>query len=471
MLAVCLSGAAATGVVVWSDTLVTHVSLLAALAAVIVSPVAVRIAQRRFDLFEPIVPLSAGLLVLFVARPAAQLAYGDLYYQGRSIELHFDETLLLVLIGVIALYAGYAVDAGRSLARRIRTTKVTWDHDRAVRIGFVLVALGLALFAVFLSGSGGVDALRRLLAGRSSGDGALYAGHSAYLYYGPFLAIPAALIFLDAAAVRRRSGLYVAALLAAGVVAVITAPRGDRIWLLSSLGSVALVPYLRTGRRPRPWSVAGVIAVAFFIGVAFLGQIRTPEQRTASPTAVLERTVKEPGEVTREFMLGPDTEMFPVLALLVAEVPDKKPYSHGITVGSLVAHPVPRRIWPAKPHSADREINEVLFPARAARSRAGAAPSMFGGFYYDWGLAAVLLGAFVVGVLWRWLFEVFRRLSHEPGVRLLYAAALPLTIVLLRGNPTDTAARAAYVVGPVVAVMWYLSRRAGAARRRAAWRG
>ena len=151
--------------------------------------------------------------------------------------------------------------------------------------------------------------------------------------------------------------------------------------------------------------------------------------------------------------------MLPVLSLIVDSVPREIPYKHGITLETLATNWVPRGLMPAKPETADIQVYRVLFPAQGQITNAGTAPSMFGGFFVDSGLVGVVLGSFVVGFLLRFAYESFAKAAHRRSAQLLFAAFLPLVAVLLRGNPTDTLARAEFVLVPLFAFAWWTSRR------------
>jgi hypothetical protein len=434
-------------------------ALLMALALLAPLPIAVRLWQRRFDPFEPIVLLAVGVIVLFVVRPIAHLAYDQMWHRDRRLEPGFDRALLMAFIGVAGLYLGYALGAGRRLARRLPELRQDWRPERLTAFAIGLVVVGLVLFAGFIQQVGGLAVARSFLFARTHEEGEIFARATAYFYLGPFLAIPAALLIMESAARGRKRILLVLAGLAAFLVVALTGPRGDRIWLLTMLMSLAVLPYLRTGRRPRVLSLAAVFVVVFAFGVTFLAEVRTPTARQASPAELFARTLENPFRGVEDFVLGPDSEMFAIMAMEAEEIPARKPYAPGVTLGSLVAGPIPDGLWPGKPESADIQIYSHLFPAQAQVTKAGTAPSMLGGFYYDLGFPGVALGALLVGLLFRVLFEYLRAHPRNASVRLLYAAALPLTFVLLRGNPTDTLPRALYLVVPVLAAVWWASRR------------
>lgn len=464
-LAVSMGLAAA---VIWSASHWRYF-LLGCLVVITPLPIVLRGLQKRFDPFEPITIISFAAFVLFALRPVAQLAYGETIYSGLSIEAGFDRALLIALLGVAALYAGYGVTAGRRMASRLKPLPATLEPQGIIAFATGLVIIGLVLYGLYIRQIGGLAVAKSLARGRDPLEGLIVSNTSAYLRFGPFLAIPATLLLLEAAAARRRALFVVLTAVGAGLMVVILAgPRGDRLWLMLLLMSVLVLPYLRTQRRPRMRTivVAGVLGFAF--GITFLSQIRVPVARNASPIVLLERTVENPFRGWHTFILGGDTEMFPILALEAERVPAVHPYNHGVTIISLVTNWIPRAIYPRKTFSADEQVYSFLFPARAKITLAGTAPSIVGGFYYDSGLVGVMLGMFVFGLGARVLFEYLKAHLANAGVRLFYAATLPFIAVTMRGNPTDTVGRMAYIVFPVLVALWWTGRRSARTRLGAA---
>ncbi len=421
--------------------------LLAVLAP---SPLVVRAIQGRFDPFEPVTFIALGATVLFVFRPLAQMLSGETQYRGFAIDPTFDRALLVCLVGVVCLYAGYAFPATARWGRRLKPLRDDWSPTRAARFAVCLVLTGLLLYGAFLASAGGLAAAKTFLLGRSSNQGQVVATASAYLYLGPFLAIPATLLFMESAARGRRRTFFIAGALAGLLVVIITGPRGDRIWLLTLLASVVVLPYLRARRRPGTLRSALAVLTIFIVGVTFLRDVRTTEDRTQSPAGLLLQTVREPGQAIQDFMLRSDTEMFAVLSAEVGEIPKFKPFAPGITISSLLAAPVPGSLWPDKPQSPDIQLYSYLFPAQANVTRAGTAPSYFGGLWLDSGFVGIAIGTILFGMAARILYEYLRANPRNASVRLVYAASLPLTIILLRGNLTDTMPRALYLVGPIL---------------------
>ena len=440
-------------------------ALLIAAAVLMPLPLVVRAAQRRFDPFEPIAFIAVAATLLFVARPLAHVLTGDMSFRMRSLEPTFDKTLLVVIVGMAAVYLGYAVTAGRSAARRTPALPDDWDSGTAVVFAVALVLTGVGLLLAFLFSSGGAGAARTLLFTRSADTSATFASASAYFYFAPFMAIPAALIVMEASARSRRKTLLIAAAVCAVIVALLTIPRGTRIWLLGMVASILVLPYLRQMRRPRTLSIIAVVVLVFGIGVTFLRESRVAEIRGMSRVDVLTDALVHPLAGLEDFILGADTEMFAILDFTLQEVPSEMPHDPGITLTSLAAHPIPRTIWPQKPEAADARIYAHLFPEQAARIRAGTASSVFGGLWLDSAFIGVIFGGLLFGIACRFLYAYLLRYPRNASVRMFYAASLPLTLMLLRGNPVDTLARAAFLVVPIFLCVWFSSPRRAWLRR------
>lgn len=426
----------------------TRVFLVVCLSILIPAPIVARALKRRFDLFEPIVLVSLGFAILFLARPLAHMASGDMGYRGRSIDAGFNSALAIALVGVIGVYLGYVARVGQVVATRVRPLPREWAVATLTAYAAFLSLLGLMLFALFAWQIGGLETIKGILRGRSSSDSALYNSSSAYFFYGPFLCIPATLLLLASASRRNLAVFIVPTFATAGLVLLVTLNRGDRQWLMMLIIPLLILPYLRRERRPRLIAVAVTLVVLFLVGITFLRDRRIIGPGQERPT--IGRIVDAPAVAWHEFILGPDTEMFAVLSLLAEDMGSRFPHDPGITLKSLATNWVPSDFWRTKPETADLEIYKRLFPDQYRITKAGTAPSLFGGFYYDSGFVGVFVGAFAFGILVRFLHGYYQRDPTNRAVQVLYAIALPLVPVLLRGNPTDTAARATFVVAPVV---------------------
>jgi hypothetical protein len=319
-----------------------------------------------------------------------------------------------------------------------------------------LIAVGFLLFLGYIVQIGGFTAAAPALTGRTIGDPRSQAS-SAYLYFGPFLSIPAALILWETGRLTRSSVPRFLAILAAIEVAAVTLPRGDRIWLSELLFSIASFYYLSARRRPS-WLRVFAAVLAFVMLSQILLHTRVSRTRGRLSNTV-GAVVSLPGKTMRDFVLGPDLSMFSVMAIEADLTPSVARHHPGSTLASLFTGPIPGFVWHDKPQSADVQLYTALFPQQADITPAGTSPSLFGGLYFDSGFIGVVLGALIVGWLVRCVWEYARLRPDNATVNMGYAAVLPLLVVFLRGNPTDLLARATYVVLPVAIFGWWLSRR------------
>jgi hypothetical protein len=378
--------------------------------------------------------------------------------RGKDISEGFTGALYVALIGVLALYFGYFSGVSRVLVRGIRPLPSQWHHDTAIAYSIVLIVLGLALYAIYVQQSGGLSVQLQQLQGRSTGDQELADSSSAYFYFGLFLFIPAFVLLFVAGMEQRVAVPLIGAGILVCILLIFTVPRGDRLWMMLVMGPAIVLPYVRVRRRPSLALCLLALVFAFFIGITFLRNVRVQETRTQPVQDELLTVVTDPVSTWKQFTLGPDTEMFAVLAAMVQVVPSELPYHHGVTLTSMFSHWIPRGLWANKPIHADAVLFRYLFPDVWAVTKAGTAPSIFGGFYVDSGYIGLIIGGLCAGVLFRCLYDYFRAHDGVIGVQVFFATALPNVIVLLRGNPTDTFARAWYVLLPLLVGIWLANR-------------
>jgi hypothetical protein len=446
--AVALAVAIGFAVASWSPS--NHSLLLVALAGLLAAPVVSSLVKRSFDPFEPMAWAIACLATMFVIRPVSLIVFDELVYRERfALERTFDLALLGALVGVITLYLGYYSPLGRAFARRLPAPPSRSSTEGVVAISALLVALGLAGYAVFVA-QAGVSAVTGVQADPTAS--------TAYLYLAPFLIIPAGLALVKTGLDRRAGGLVVIGILLAGLLALQLTPQGGRLWLLVLLASFGVYALLRPNWRPRLWLVFALLVPTLFLIVSM--RELEAENGFRGFVEALETTWQSPADSARELVTGPDTEMFDALAVEMQVVPSQLDHSPGSALAALITHPVPRRLWPDKPFPSDSMLNEYLWDVEA--TDASVAYSLLGGFYFDAGLLGIGIGMVIVGVGLRTLWTWFLLNRANDWVTVTYAAALPFVVVLLRGNLPDTFSRVLFVVVPLLVI----AKLAGYTRRR-----
>lgn len=427
-------------------------ALIAGIGLVAGLPLVVRMLQGRLDLFEPLTAACGALLIMFVGRPVALIIADEsphligVPYPGAN----FNEALTVALVGCCAFVVGYFLPLGERVGSKLPRPSVAFHADTAITYALAIFAVGAALYGIFLMQSGGLSTLGSMLAGQQQGDDVLYRSSSGYFYDALNMAIPASLLLMASGLITRRGGLVALALAIMIPVTVLGGASGGRLDLLVLVGSSILFAYLYLDKRPGFLTCAIGAVLILTIGIGFLRDSRTVETREESRLEMMWSSLTDPVSEFEELFLGPDTEMFDTLALELTEVPEDLEYQRGAVFTDILTRAVPRPLWPDKPLESNDAMVDHLFPAHFEQSRAAPASSIVGSLYLDSGLVTVVGGMFAVGVglraCWSWLM----RWRELVAARLVYAALLPLIIILLRGGLPHTLAIATFTVIPLI---------------------
>lgn len=429
--------------------------ILTAIAAA--SPFVVGGLRREFDIFEPVYLFAVSFAVLFVFRPAVELAGADgpQPIAGKDPGPNYTAAMIVALLGALAFYLGYYADVARKLVANARAPNEDFD-PRSLKLYVSTVAcVGLALFGAFLLQSGGVSALSAILAGRSQATTDLYAQAVGYFYTGPFWLGGLGLLLL-ALAKTWGSRQGVVGLLLVAISQVTTIATGSRSWVLPMAASVIVLWYLRARRRPSLRLIALMAIPAFVVGFSAPREFRSTGD-VSFVDAVSADVVDLPGAVER-FLLGADAAMLPNLALEMTVVPQVIPFQLGWTYVEAVGRPIPRAIWPDKPPPGDTVLTAAIWP-RLAANRVGFSFSVFGEPYMNLGHVGVVLFGIAFGVAWRYLYEYRRLLESSRIVNAVFALSWPFMFVYMRGGVAVDYQRQVILVLPVLAATWLVTRR------------
>jgi O-antigen polysaccharide polymerase Wzy-like protein len=431
-------------------TTTLRIGLVVAIAVVVAWPLVARVLRRRFDPFEPIVLFAIAYGVMFVVRPAFMIASDRLVYEGprtsTDVSAGFSHMLALALVGAVAFVLGYELGLARRLANRRRSLG-DLDTHRTVVAASMIGALGVASFVVFLASSG-PSALSLILRGRSSELTSQVEGRSFYLWFSFFLLVPSSVAFLALGLERRRKlPLGIACALAA-IFLLRTVPLGARIAILPLLGGVFVLYYLRKSSRPSPLALVGVALLAL-VASSFLSDLRGRGTRHESVGQTIVRSTR-PARVFAPFRSSPDTEMAPVLAAAVQVIPKKLPYTYGRTIlDDLVTRPIPRALWSDKPRPAREKLISFLWPVERRSGGINPEFSVLLYFFWDFGVAGVMVGMLLFGFATRFLFEYFCKHRYSLSVQVLYSLTLWFVVIGLRNNPVDTLVQFMFMVFPL----------------------
>ncbi len=408
--------------------------LIVGISVVLLLPLAARVAQRRFDPFEPIAAFALAWGVMFVSRPAGMLVRDDLVFFDLDISAALDNALLLALLGAVAFVLGYELSVGKGLARCLPLLKSGEIEPRALVRACLAGALGIAVFALALLSVDGVQTVRTYLGGRSPSLDDVLNDSPLFLWWFSLLVVPAALAAFAITLGRPRLRTVLPTGMLVALALFRTLPTGSRLYLLILVGGMVVFCYLHLQRRP------GIATLAVAFAIALLGSqavvtFRYHENR--QDIAAAARTVLSlPTNALSPLFKGSDSEMAPALAGALTVVPDELHYRFGgATLGDLLVRPVPRAFWSEKPLPHTQQVTARVWPEAQKLGGFDPAYSPLLSFYWDFGVAGVLFGMAGYGILARVAYEYFLRAVESPAVQIIFAAAFWTVVVAVRYDP------------------------------------
>ncbi len=455
---IVLALGAAGGGAVAVGMLHRHVALAIVCPLVALLPLWVRLAQRRFDPFEPIFIVAIACLVLYGIRPGAELIWNIKSFANQYARDGFDGACVIAIVGMLSIYLGYALVVGNRIAERTPAVPRQWDTTRSVRFGVWVLVVCAILTAAFAATIGFSNFIHFYL-GRSTSSGQTFLQVSGYVGLGPYLTIPATIIFLFAFARLRTFKTFVLFVISLGGAAFISFPQGNRTYVLALVMPLLMFPYLRRRRRPSTAAlVVALIGAVLALNVLFVTR-SVSAQRPSFGKELASTITHVPAEL-KKFATGVDLAEFSVLEL------EREAYSSpynplgfhpGQTLLSLSAYWIPRKILHNKPPAAAQFVIDRLFPY-TIQTRASFNPAVFGDFYADDGWVTIVLYGIIVGIVIRFMWEYFKRYEDSEGVQILFAATLPVLVIMVRNSVVDSFARSLFLSGPLLLCLIVCSR-------------
>ena len=452
--AIALVLLSAGAIAVLSDSALSPSWVMVILGAVVaLLPFAAAALRGRMDVFQPIYLFSFCYAVLFVVRPAFDLAgNGSTQWLGYPIASGYFLALVIGLIGAIGFYCGYAAPIGARAAGRMPLPTGKWAISSLA--GFVMASVLVSglLFTAFVWSIGGFGNVGALLAGRSEFLRQAQIASSGYLYSAPLWLGSIGLLIL--AIVRRwRSAAGLLGFLLVVASQVESLAFGDRSWWLPMATSIGILFYCRRGRRPGARTLATTAVLVLLFGITVPRMYREADNRTQSFAQVIQQTASSPFDALQSLFQSLDTAMVDGLAMEAQDVPSAIPYQFGSTYLEALTRPVPRSLWSGKPIEAEALLMQRLLPDLASRHILFYF-SAFGEPYLNLGLPGVLLFGFVFGAAWRLLYEWFRRAPTNPCVFAIYAASWPCLFIYMRGGVGVDYQRQVIMILPMILAMY-----------------
>ena len=436
---------------------------LLASIALLVSAVPI-FAQRRYDICEPAtvialsVMIGASVRTLFLLLADAPEARAYLLL-NRPPEVLLEASIYVTL-GLAAYAAGYLHLSNRQTVQRLQffVTHWQWDERRLLLLVVTLVVVSLVSMWWFYKQFAVLVLIETLgdFSSKRFGEVEGSATRTAYGYlrWGASLS-GIALLFLTVSLADRR-GRYVALkvlllAVAGGAALVFAVFTSKRLELAVVLGGAAMA-FLYVRRRIGAGVVTGltIFMLSLFVAVTSLrSKAANLDEAAGGLTApdVLATLV-----VDRHFIDVSKT------ALIQESFHRPDHFLYGSSFLVLFAAPVPRVWWPAKPSlQLGNLVGERTYGYRPGGT--GVPPGMLGELWINFGWVMLLPGMFLMGVVLRYIYEIFDGFRSLPNGALLYVGSMiPLAWGLSNTNFAATMIDLATSLIPIVLGVVLISR-------------
>jgi hypothetical protein len=454
VIPVALTASIAAGLAATAYSALAVPATLFVVALLSVGPVVLKIVRRDADIFNPLVAANLAMFTMFFLRPTVDITTHSLIHLGYPLEPAFSQTVTLGLVATASLQVGSLLYArfGPSIVTHLSNESLSSNYY--LFAGLFLTLVGHAAFLVFANTAGQLyGGLALFENGRTFAQQDVARNSTGYIYQAILLACPGSLL-VGGHAYSRRSVLR--GILAVACVALPIALEillGNRGELLLYVACPIALTYLLARKRPG-WLVLGF--VGYLIVVGALGTLRATRIAGSTPNqdrvAYFVSALLTPQTQILDLFQTGDTEMFDSLDNSLTVVPSEVPYQHGGVLTDLVIRAIPRPLWPDKPLETNDRVVYQLWPKQYVTSRAAPYFSVVGPLYFDSGTPLVAVGMALIGgclmMVWKW----WLRNSAVGAVSVLFATAVPLTIILLRATFTEAASDAFFTVLPLYLV-------------------
>jgi len=420
--------------------------------------------RRSFDPFSPAAVLTFASLLSFSVPGLG------LYSDSRGIQPRLGSyywiniSMAVAVAGIVCLWLGYLFSSRFHVALGVRAAQAVQQHSGQFRLRAAAIVLVVSIVVELYSISTGQFAYLRTnrIQGDLSGFGQLSAYAISSVYY--VTLVTGWYVFCGKANNLTRY-IFGLALMAGLGSALVSGMKSGVVELLVAV----TLPYFYAKRRiPTQIFVAGFALFVFFypVNIAYRGIINGGHLNTTSVvdaagamgSAVVDtwgsHSVLDTLGATGQQAKYRQADVLQEIGLVVRYTPHPFPYRMGAAYLRLPATVlIPRIVWPDKPVD---EIGYVMtrdyvgFSAYAAQFTSSA-PTVFGDLYMNFGMAGVVVGMVLLGLLGGLLFSAISP-ALSPG-RLLYYYVVFLILTNLESDLNGTL----QAIGQGLFVIWVLN--------------
>lgn len=377
------------------------------LSLFVFGPIMQRVLRRSLDLAEPGIWFALFYFTHFGMRAIYDLIFGSpaLGLAPKSSDLTLLNAALGVSIaGLLMFWLGYLTHLGKAIAQSLPPLPPKWGRGRALQVALLCTGLGWSFrfFLVFYQ-AGGIAAWLKadkyiLLA---QAEGTVYLSILSDL-----AAIGLFIIFIIGKTRRRYSYWFLFSLFSIPEL-LWRFVGGSRAQFIFFLLGLLMASYLtskrghKVSRQYVKWLT--VISILLFLLFPLFSIIRGGIK---NPHDIFELTWEFWKSPSKLFALVAARQVgLDSLALVIDRVPKEEPYTLGSELSLLAVAWIPRIFWPDKPTISIGKVFYQKFYPPIYHEGTAVAPTLPGEFYWALGIIGVIVGMFLIGILWRFLFE------------------------------------------------------------------
>jgi oligosaccharide repeat unit polymerase len=364
-----------------------------------------RFMNQSFDLAEPGIWFALFFFAHFGVRALWDIKFGSPMLNLDPFDSSFgtvNSALAVSILAFLIFWFAYSRNLGKKIAQFIPELPREWNVSFILPVAFfcVLVGWGVRLYLIISQAAN----IKKWIISGTDQYLAQAAGVSYLQHISSLATIAVFLLFIGGRVYQKQSYKWFSYILLIPELAF-SFLTGKRSYMSFLLLSFLIALYMTTQRdyktslRLVRWAL--IILLLLVILFPLISYVRFQGFQNLNKALESYESLLSVFEKTGTRLHDLDS-----LALIMEKVPEEEPYTLGKEFWLLSVAWIPRRIWPQKPAISLGEIfREKMVPPDVFPEGASVSVSFPGQFYWDLGIAGVIVGMILVGILWRVLYE------------------------------------------------------------------
>ncbi|MGB9596697.1 MAG: O-antigen polymerase, partial [Candidatus Poribacteria bacterium] len=379
------------------------------------------IMKKELDFFEPVIIMILMSQIRHVLRPVYWLETG---YVDLPILIDNDmkwnsinKGLIYNIIGLLIYYLGYYSGIGWNIANRIGDFEFVrnseWDANKVKKCIIAFSLVGFMFYCIIVYINGG---LMNMLKGWSTRS-KLFAGEFYFLWGFSALVISSYILFCFYITTRKTIKKTMFTWIHILFTAILMFTFGGRGRVVSFfLVLLTLYNYLKHKIGTKMLLIFAFLAILFLQAALLLRE--STWRGSFDIYAIEQLNFGRFDKIIKSFLERPNFDYY---ASVIALVPNKVPLQMGRTYLSLLAAPIPRKLWKNKPFIHEGSyVRNLISPEETGGRPIG----NIGIFYLNFHIPGIVIGMFILGLFNSVLYSFLKNNINNRNIILLYSILL-----------------------------------------------